>query len=161
MKRLGSWMLILAALVAAGIGGYRMGRQDRLPPWIDAGAAERADSNSGPVIYYRDPDGKPLYSAEPRSTPDGRPWRPVHADEDIGFDADGATEPKAAAASGSRKILHYRNPMGLPDISKVPKKDPMGMDYIPVYEGEDDDGATVQVSAGKLQRIGVKTETAA
>ena len=50
--------------------------------------------------------------------------------------------------------------MGLPDISKVPKKDPMGMDYIPVYEGEDEDGATVKLSAGKLQRIGVKTEAA-
>jgi Cu(I)/Ag(I) efflux system membrane fusion protein len=159
VKRLG-WSMLITAFIAAGIGGYRIGRHKRLLPSIDAGAAERADGHS-PVIYYRDPDGKPLYSAEPRSTPDGRPWRPVHADEDIGFDADGATEPKAAAASGSRKILHYRNPMGLPDISKVPKKDPMGMDYIPVYEGEDDDGATVQVSAGKLQRIGVKTETAA
>ena len=51
--------------------------------------------------------------------------------------------------------------MGLPDISKVPKKDPMGMDYIPVYEGEDEDGTTVKLSAGKLQRIGVKTEPAA
>jgi Cu(I)/Ag(I) efflux system membrane fusion protein len=151
-------MLILAALVAAGIGGYRIGRQDRVS--IDAGATERADSNGGPVIYYRDPDGKPFYSAEPKSTPDGRPWRPVHADEDIGFDAGGTTKPKASAASGSRSILYYRNPMGLPDVSKVPKKDPMGMDYIPVYEGEDDDGATVKVSAGKLQRIGVKTEVA-
>ena len=27
--------------------------------------------------------------------------------------------------------------MGLPDTSPVPKKDPMGMDYIPVYEGEE------------------------
>ena len=35
------------------------------------------------------------------------------------------------------------------------------MDYIPVYDGEDDDGATVRLSAGKLQRIGVKTEPAA
>ena len=35
------------------------------------------------------------------------------------------------------------------------------MDYIPVYEGEDNDGATVKLSAGKLQRIGVKTEPAA
>src|SRR3990167_8121404 len=33
-----------------------------------------------------------------------------------------------------RKILHYRHPMGQPDISPVPKKDSMGMDYIPVYE---------------------------
>jgi Cu(I)/Ag(I) efflux system membrane fusion protein len=29
-------------------------------------------------------------------------------------------------------------PMGLPDTSPVPKKDSMGMDYIAVYEGEDD-----------------------
>jgi membrane fusion protein, copper/silver efflux system len=50
--------------------------------------------------------------------------------------------------------------MGLADISKVPKKDAMGMDYIAVYQGEDDDGGTVKVSVGKLQRIGVKTETA-
>ena len=92
-------MLILAAFIAAGIGGYRIGRQDRLVPSSDAGAGELADSNSGPVIYYRDPDGKPLYSTEPKSTPDGRPWRPVHADEDVSFDADGATEPKAAAAT--------------------------------------------------------------
>jgi Cu(I)/Ag(I) efflux system membrane fusion protein len=51
--------------------------------------------------------------------------------------------------------------MGLPDISPVPKKDSMGMDYIPVHEGEDSDGTTVKLSAGKLQRIGVKTQPAA
>jgi Cu(I)/Ag(I) efflux system membrane fusion protein len=161
VKRLGWSMLILAALIAAGIGGYRIGQHDRLLPSIDAGAAERADNNR-PVIYYRDPDGKPFYSAEPKTTPDGRPWNAVHADEDINFDAKGTTKSKAAvAAAGGGKILYYRNPMGLPDISKVPKKDPMGMDYIPVYEGEDDDGATVKLSAGKLQRIGVTTESAA
>ena len=44
MKRLGWSMLILAALVAAGIGGYRIGQHDRLLPSIDAGAAKRADS---------------------------------------------------------------------------------------------------------------------
>src|SRR5262249_54966385 len=54
-------------------------------------------------------------------------------------------------------ILYYRNPMGLPNISRVPKKDAMGMDYIPVYEGEGEDGGTVKLSAGKLQRIGVRT----
>ena len=48
--------------------------------------------------------------------------------------------------------------MGLPDISPVPKKDSMGMDYIPVYEGDQDDGNTVKVSPGRLQRTGVKTE---
>lgn len=35
-----------------------------------------------------------------------------------------------------RKILYYRNPMGLPDTSPVPKTDPMGMNYVPVYAVE-------------------------
>ena len=78
---------------------------------------------------------------------------PSYASEDVSVDPKPATE-----AQAGRKIIHYRNPMGLPDISPVPKKDSMGMDYIPVYEGEQDDGNTVKVSAGRLQRSGVKTE---
>jgi RND family efflux transporter MFP subunit len=50
--------------------------------------------------------------------------------------------------------------MGLPDPSPVPKKDPMGMDYIAVYEGEDQGGA-VKVSADRIQALGVRTETVA
>jgi membrane fusion protein, copper/silver efflux system len=74
-------------------------------------------------------------------------------------------QPSAAQATATtsvtpdqRKIIHYRNPMGLPDISPVPKKDPMGMDYIPVYEGDADEGHTIKVSPGRIQRSGVKTE---
>jgi membrane fusion protein, copper/silver efflux system len=40
----------------------------------------------------------------------------------------------------------------------VPKKDSMGMDYIPIFEGDQDEGSAVKVSPGKLQRSGVKTE---
>jgi Cu(I)/Ag(I) efflux system membrane fusion protein len=36
----------------------------------------------------------------------------------------------------------------------------MGMDYIPVYEGDDEDGSSVKISPGKVQRLGVRTETA-
>ena len=57
-----------------------------------------------------------------------------------------------------RKILYYRNPMGLPDTSPVPKKDSMGMDYIPVYADEEGESGTVEVSPEKIQRTGVKTE---
>ena len=39
----------------------------------------------------------------------------------------------APQASGDRKPLYYRNPMGLSDVSPAPKKDSMGMDYIAVY----------------------------
>ena len=57
------------------------------------------------------------------------------------------------------KILFYRNPMGLPDTSPVPKKDSMGMDYLPVYAGEEpDDSGSVKVSLAKVQRLGVRTE---
>ena len=71
----------------------------------------------------------------------------------------------AAVAGGrkERKLLYYRNPMGLPDTSPVPKKDPMGMDYIPVYEGEDDDsssGSQLKISTEKIQKLGVRTEPA-
>ena len=106
---------------------------------------------SGPVIYYRDPKGRPFYSLTPRSTDDGQPFVPVRASEDVSFD-------QPPTAPMMRKVLYYRNPMGLADVSPVPKKDSMGMDYIPVYDGEDADTNTVKVSAGKLQRTGVTTE---
>ena len=66
----------------------------------------------------------------------------------------------ASTTPGERKILYYRNPMGLPDTSQVPKKDQMGMDYIPVYEGEDQ-GSGVKISADRIQSLGVRTEMVA
>ena len=68
----------------------------------------------------------------------------------------------AGGGKAERRLLYYRNPMGLPDTSPVPKKDPMGMDYIAVYEGEEPDTAAGQVRIGvdKVQKLGVRTETA-
>lgn len=70
----------------------------------------------------------------------------------------------ADSGKAERKILYYRNPMGLPDTSQVPKKDPMGMDYIPVYEGEQDDehasANQIKISTEKIQKLGVRTEAA-
>jgi Cu(I)/Ag(I) efflux system membrane fusion protein len=51
--------------------------------------------------------------------------------------------------------------MGLADTSPTPKKDAMGMDYLPVYADEDTQGdppGTVRISAGRLQTLGVRTE---
>lgn len=63
------------------------------------------------------------------------------------------------AAGAGRTIKFYRNPMGLADVSPVPKKDQMGMDYIPVYAGEEArDPASVTLSMGRIQRSGVRTE---
>jgi RND family efflux transporter MFP subunit len=74
-----------------------------------------------------------------------------------------ATQPVAGSpeAPKQRKLLYYRNPMGLADTSPVPKKDAMGMDYLPVYEGDDEAGdaaGTVKLTAEKIQKLGVRTE---
>jgi RND family efflux transporter MFP subunit len=75
-----------------------------------------------------------------------------------------AGEPVAQVTETARKILYYRNPMGLPDTSPVPKKDPMGMDYIPVVEGEEETAPSsangIRISTEKIQKLGVKTEKA-
>ena len=52
-----------------------------------------------------------------------------------------ATASARRGGAKQRKLLYYRNPMGLADTSPTPKKDPMGMDYIAVYEGEDEDAS--------------------
>jgi membrane fusion protein, copper/silver efflux system len=76
--------------------------------------------------------------------------------------APGTTTASAGAtAKSERKILFYRNPMGLPDTSPVPKKDSMGMDYIAVYEGEEPAGPELKIGLDRVQKLGVKTETVA
>ena len=145
-----------AALAAAGASTWYLTHQDHQPLAIATQAA--ADTAAAP-IYYRDPDGKPFYSLTPKKTPDGRDYVAVPAGADISFEPKPAPEPPATA-QGPRKIKYYRNPMGLPDTSPVPKKDSMGMDYIAVYEGEDSDDGSVKLSPGKIQRTGVKSEAA-
>jgi Cu(I)/Ag(I) efflux system membrane fusion protein len=75
--------------------------------------------------------------------------------------ADSTAAAPVAAAPAGKKILYYRNPMGLPDTSPTPKKDSMGMDYIPVHEGEEEGGGSeVRISTAKVQKLGVRTEPA-
>jgi Cu(I)/Ag(I) efflux system membrane fusion protein len=149
----------VAALIAAA-GGFITGRAQRQPAETPdmAMVTPAAAQTSGAPIYYQDPDGRPLYSLTPAKTPDGRDYRGVPVSADVSFEEASAPEP--VAATPDRKIKYYRNPMGLPDTSPTPKKDSMGMDYIPVYEGEDSDDGSVRLSPGKIQRTGVKSEPA-
>ena len=63
--------------------------------------------------------------------------RPVLVAEAAQLPSSQPTAPGASPGKSAQgKILFYRDPMGLPQISTEPKKDPMGMDYIPVHEGE-------------------------
>ena len=143
----------LAAIVVAAVAGYWSGHIGLIRMPLQKSSMAGMARPSGPIIYYKDPNGRPFYSLTPRTTDDGKHYVAVYASEDVSVDPKPASE-----AHAGRKIIHYRNPMGLPDISPVPKKDSMGMDYIPVYEGDQDDGPAVRISPGKLQRTGVKTE---
>ncbi|KSV66056.1 cation transporter [Sinorhizobium sp. GL2] len=164
------FLLLVSSLAVAGGGGYVAGTRGLATDFSKLFSEQALGETmqpavmpTGNVIYYRHPDGSPEYSATPRETADGRAFVTVRESEDISFDTGKKAAPKkseAATAVAERKVLYYRNPMGLPDTSKVPKKDSMGMDYLPVYEGEEADSSVVKVSLGKLQRTGVKTAAA-
>jgi Cu(I)/Ag(I) efflux system membrane fusion protein len=155
VTRLGTALLVIVAAAAGTAGGYWYAlRQSPIAtPSINAEPAAAADRG---ILYYRDPSGAPYWSGEPKKDAQGRDYLPVYGDEE----QSPAPQPKKPqVAGGERKIRFYRNPMGLPDTSPVPKKDSMGMDYIPVYEGDDqDDGNTVKVSLDRIQRSGVRIE---
>ncbi|MFA5117282.1 MAG: efflux RND transporter periplasmic adaptor subunit [Candidatus Omnitrophota bacterium] len=64
----------------------------------------------------------------------------------------------------ARKVLYYRNPMNPVITSPTFMKDPMGMDYIPVYADQENadagmkEQATIKVRESQQKLIGVKTE---
>ena len=154
---------VAAALIAAAGIGFIVGAQ-RQPVHPLAMVPPAAVEEGRAPIYFQDPDGKPSYSLTPRKTPDGRDYRAVPAGGDVSFDGDAAgpmPTTSGSAGGGERRIKYYRNPMGLADTSPTPRKDSMGMDYIPVYEGEDSDDGSVKLSPGRIQRTGVRSEPAA
>jgi Cu(I)/Ag(I) efflux system membrane fusion protein len=152
----------LALLLASAGAGYHWVVAPSVRPAMaqtqdhDHSAAQKAGGN---VLYWKHPDGAAEFSPTPAKTKDGRDYIPVREDEEKAI-APSPSKGKSEAANADRKILYYRNPMGLPDTSPTPKKDWMGMDYIPVYEGEDQGGSSVTVSLDKVQRSGVRTEEA-
>ena len=189
MRRLLVALSLLAVVAAAMLGGYWVGRAPEDAPYLlrsalalassvlgspiePAGAQGResglprtvadatsaAGRNERKIIYYRDPMGKPDFSPVPKKDSMGMDYLPVYEGaEDVSTPA----SPPAAQLKGKGKVLYYRNPMGLPDTSPAPKKDTMGMEYIPVYEGDEaDDGGTVKISPAKVQKLGVQSEPA-
>ncbi|MDP8207343.1 MAG: efflux RND transporter periplasmic adaptor subunit [Candidatus Electryonea clarkiae] len=65
----------------------------------------------------------------------------------------------SSSGSGERTVAYWVAPMDPGYISDQPGKSPMGMDLVPVYENELNEG-TVQIDPVTLQSIGVRTEKA-
>ena len=127
---------VAVAAFSAAAGGGLMFLKPHLVPLSRTEMMSAVAQEAGAVIYYRHPDGLPAYSLTPAKTPDGRDYLPVPKGADISFDP-AEDAPAVADAQKARRLKYYRNPMGLPDTSPVPKKDSMGMDYIAVYDDED------------------------
>jgi RND family efflux transporter MFP subunit len=91
-------------------------------------------------------------------------WWGTHHAAGVSVSMEATTAESTAPVAKARKLRFYRNPMGLADTSPTPKKDPMGMDYIPVYEGEEEEttanASQLKISAEKVQKLGVRTEAA-
>ncbi len=149
------FLIAIALGAGLGAGGYWSIEKSGRPVLAHFTAAAAAADQV--PLYYRDPTGAPFWSAGPKKDSQGRDYVAVYDENEP------STKPARARpqqADSSRKILYYRNPMGLPDTSPVPKKDSMGMDYVPVYEAEDNDDGSVKLSPGKIQRTGVQSEAA-
>jgi Cu(I)/Ag(I) efflux system membrane fusion protein len=159
MRRISSVAFLALGVIVGAAAGYWYARQLASASMPSFATSNNASAVERKVLYYRDPSGAPYWSAELKKDADGRDYLPVYDDEEPAFGPGGELSRPASDNGGSRKIRYYRNPMGLPDTSPVPKKDWMGMDYIPVYEGEEQDaGNVVKVSLDKIQRSGVRTE---
>jgi membrane fusion protein, copper/silver efflux system len=71
--------------------------------------------------------------------------------------------PVQPATAGQRRIVFYRSPMDPKQTSPVPRKDEMGMDYLPVYDDEVPPPspvaglASVEIDPERQQLIGLKT----
>lgn len=169
MKPIVSALVLLAAGIASAAGGYYFARHETgshaaaaAPAAPSPAAATSPACTAARALYFRDPDNASDYSPTAKKNAAGSDYLPVCDEEEPSFDPKPKTPPAAANANGGeRKIIYYRNPMGLPDTSPVPKKDSMGMDYIPVYQGDEpDDGKTVKVKLDKVQRSGVRSAAA-
>lgn len=66
-------------------------------------------------------------------------------------------QPASGSAKTSEgKIKYYKSTMLLGEISQTPRKDSMGMDMVPVYEGEGE-STTITVDPVTIQKMGVRT----
>ncbi|RMD84482.1 MAG: efflux RND transporter periplasmic adaptor subunit, partial [Candidatus Dadabacteria bacterium] len=65
-------------------------------------------------------------------------------------------------SKGKKKILYWRAPMDPTYISDRPGKSPMGMDLIPVYEGEggEEEKGVIRIDPSVVQNIGIRTAKA-
>lgn len=112
---------LLTALVLAGAASAQDHAHDH------GAAAPGAAAQTKPAE-----DDHGIHAKETKIRPQQSPSDAEHQ----GHAQHAPSAPATAAVESKGRILYYQNPMGDPDTSPVPKKDSMGMDYLPVYESD-------------------------
>jgi RND family efflux transporter MFP subunit len=137
------------SVLFGGCGGK--GEQDQ-PQQSEATA--KGPQKGRRILYWRAPMDSTYRSDKPGKSPMGMDLVPVYEDEQ----GSGETAMKTPEEKKGKKILYWRAPMDPTYISDKPGKSPMGMDLIPVYEGEEQTGGpTVVIDPVTMQNIGVQT----
>ena len=109
-----------STLAAAAVYRYGLPSAGLVYAQSHSGAHAPSAAEARTILYCRDPGGAPRWSGLPKKDERARDYLPVYDDcEEVSFEP---PKKPAPIASGSRKILYYRSPMGLPEVSPVPKK---------------------------------------
>jgi len=124
-------------------------------------AASAPSAAPAPVQAWTCPMHPSIVRDEPGQCPIcGMTLVPVRADEGPTGIAAPAAPPATAAPAGPAhergRPLYWRHPHDPSIVSATPRKDEMGMDFVPVYsEAPPEEGPTVTVSSGMLQEMNV------
>jgi membrane fusion protein, copper/silver efflux system len=148
-----AWQALILVVAGAALGGGAV--------WV----AMR--QSGGPRVGVATaPAQKPLYQCpmHPSITSDHPSDCPICGMKLVEVKKDPSPQ-KAAATPAERKIKFYRSPMDPRQTSPTPRQDEMGMDYLPVYEDEEQKGsgpevkglATVTIDPERQQLIGLRT----
>ncbi|HEY3450675.1 MAG TPA: efflux RND transporter periplasmic adaptor subunit [Myxococcales bacterium] len=151
-------LVALAAAALAGTGAYWLGRSSS-----GGGTPARAPEEAATAQVSRERWQCPMHPSVVQDHPGNCPI--------CGMKLVKMREPEPGGGGGAggqgspqRKILFYRSPMDPKVTSPTPKKDEMGMDYLPVYEDEAGGQptsvpgqATVDIDPARQQLIGLTT----
>ena len=148
-RRFGLPTLVIVALLSAGAAAAAL----TISQQHGAGRNAAARESGGPSVYQC-----PMHPSIMQDHPGECPI--------CGMKLVKVEKTKAEAAppaAAEKKLLFYRSPMNATQTSPTPRKDEMGMDYLPVYESDLGGSsavsglANVEIDAARQQLIGLKT----
>jgi Cu(I)/Ag(I) efflux system membrane fusion protein len=143
-------LAIVVALAALGAGGGL---------WLRSHAVAVA-AEPAPTTWYSCGMHPEVIQDHPGNCPKcGMKLQPVSADRAaaLGLAAGATKETAAGGKSKDRKIAYWKSSMNPGEISDKPGKDSMGMEMVPVYEGEAAAG-TISIDPVIEQDMGVRVD---